>query len=214
MRRVHPVSQPSDTDYVSTVRRYHASSTAKKIQKMVQRLQGTFSKPFFSSLLFILLLCLIHGGLWVYRLGTMYPKVSNLQICSTVNHPNLLCSAAPKGNKLLKTRLCIKDREQWMFKCGTNPCRKINHSLPGASVFVLLLAKLRIEPSKEEFQDERDPWIAGPDSVPLQSTFPLGLNHYHCHCPRNYSPLNVWISSEKSLKMKQVKAAKCYWGTK
>ena len=75
MRRVHPVSQPSDTDYIPTVSRYHASSIAKKTQKMVWRLQRTFSKPFFSFLLFILLLFLIHGGLWVYRLSTVYPKV-------------------------------------------------------------------------------------------------------------------------------------------
>lgn len=42
--------------------------------------------------------------------------------------------------------------------------------------------------------------LRGPYSILLHSTFPLGLNHYHCHCPRNYSPLNVWISSDKILK--------------
>lgn len=33
MRRVHPVSQPSDTDYIPTVSRHHASSIAKKDTK-------------------------------------------------------------------------------------------------------------------------------------------------------------------------------------
>lgn len=78
MRRVHPVSQPSDSDYIPTVSSYHASSTARKTQKMVWRLQRTFSKLFFSFSLFILLLFLIHGGLCIYRPGAVYPKVSNL----------------------------------------------------------------------------------------------------------------------------------------
>lgn len=53
-----------------------------------------------------------------------------------------------------------------------------------------------------------------PDSILLHFTFPLGLNHYPCHCPRNYSPLNVWISTDKSLKNETGQSCQMLLGNK
>lgn len=111
---------------------------------------GGLAKPFLAS---FLLLFLFHVSLWMKMLDAVCPRATKLWISSTINPASLLCFIASKFSKFFRIGFGPRHKKK-----GLSNLRKIRQRLPGLGVlfcFALLLAKVTIEPSKEESKKEK-----------------------------------------------------------